>query len=244
VKEYKDTVGGYSTSKTYQELQTEHYPLKPYEFSSHTQVSQIIRKVGKNILDIGCGSGAIEEMADFENHSFIGVDYVGPQRNKDKFKDFIIRDLDYGLPISKLKGQRFDYILLLDILEHLVNPTKILQDVHQIIGPDTKVIISVPNIANIYVRFSLLFGRFEYTNRGILDKTHLRFFTRASLKRWVEDNDFVIKKQLYTIIPLNEVVKQRESNLLLKIINHLLYFCTSIFSGLLAYQLILIVKKK
>jgi len=195
-------------------------------------------------LDVGCGFGAIEEMADVKNNSFIGIDCATPQQSGGKFKEFITQDLEHGLPVTKLRGKHFDYILLLDILEHLVNPTGILQDVYQIADSVTRIIISVPNIANIYVRLSLLFGRFEYTNRGILDKTHLKFFTKSSLKRWVQDNGFIIEKQLYTIIPVNEVVKKRESTLLLKAANHILHFFTNIFSGLLAYQLILVVKKK
>jgi len=194
-------------------------------------------------LDVGCGFGAIEEMVNVKNNSFIGVDRVEPQ-HRDKFREFITQDLGHGLPIAKLKGKHFDYVLLLDILEHLIKPTKVLQDVHQIADSNTKIIVSVPNIANIYVRLNLLFGRFEYANRGILDETHLRFFTKSSFKRWVQDNNFVIEEQLYTIIPINEMIKKRESNLLLKAVNHVLYFFTNIFSGLLAYQLILVVKKK
>ncbi|MEW5767067.1 MAG: class I SAM-dependent methyltransferase [bacterium] len=225
-------------------FQVESYPLKPYEFSSHTLVSQIIRGAGQQILDIGCGSGTIEEITDARNNSFIGIDCIEPEKNQDRFKEFIIQDLEDGLPITKLKGRGFDYILLLDILEHLKNHTKLLQDVHQIADPDTKIIISVPNIANIYIRLSLLLGRFEYADRGTLDRTHLRFFTRSSFRRWVRDNHFVIEKQIYTNLPINEILKRRKSGLFLKVINHILHFFTNIFSGLLAYQLILVVKKK
>jgi 2-polyprenyl-3-methyl-5-hydroxy-6-metoxy-1,4-benzoquinol methylase len=230
--------------KDYQEFQTKDYPLKSYEFSSHTLVNQIIEGVGQQILDIGCGFGAIEELADVKNNLFIGIDCIEPEKNQDKFKEFIIQDLEDGLPITKLGGKRFDYILLLDILEHLKNHTKVLQDVHQIADSDTKIIVSVPNIANIYVRFNLLLGRFEYADRGTLDRTHLRFFTMSSFRRWVRENHFVIEKEIYTNLPINEIIKMQRFGLFLKVINHILHFFTNIFSGLLAYQVILVVKKK
>jgi 2-polyprenyl-3-methyl-5-hydroxy-6-metoxy-1,4-benzoquinol methylase len=183
-------------------------------------------------------------MIDTQHNAVIGIDRVEVRRNSDKFNEFIVHDLECGLPVSRLKGRRFDYIFLLDVLEHLTDPSKVLQDLHQIADPETRIIISVPNVANIYIRLNLLFGRFEYSNRGILDRTHVRFFTKASLERWVRDNGFVIKKRLYTNIPINEVVGRRESGPLLKVVNHTLHFFTKILSGLLAYQIILDVRRK
>ncbi|MDM8528629.1 bifunctional glycosyltransferase/class I SAM-dependent methyltransferase [Anaerolineales bacterium HSG24] len=243
VKSYKDTVSGYRTDHTYQEFHTEDYPLKPYEYSSHTLVNNIIRGVDKQILDIGCGPGAVEALADAERNIFIGLDKVAPP-DKDRFRQFIVHDLEKTLPLRPSQNKVFDYILLLDILEHLINSDQILRDVHNLATPETKIIISVPNVANIYVRLSLLFGQFEYANRGILDKTHVRFFTKASLKRWITNHGFEIEQELYSIIPLNEIIKQRESNIILKLANHLLYGLTNLFSGLLGYQLILVVRKK
>jgi glycosyltransferase involved in cell wall biosynthesis len=243
VKEYKETLGGYRTYYTYQEFYREDYPLKPYEFSSHVLVSQLIRGVGQCVLDVGCGPGPVEALSDTHSNVFIGVDRTRPQ-DTTRFTQFIETDLDQGLPLKVLQGQHFDYILLLDIVEHLVNPAQLLQDIYALADANSRVILSVPNIANLYIRLGLLFGRFEYANRGILDKTHLHFFTKASLRRWVQENNFVIERQVYAIVPLNEVVKRRQSNLLLKALNRLLYFLTNVFSGLLAYQFILVLKKK
>lgn len=244
VKEYKETVEGYRTSPAYRELRTI-YPIKPYEYSSHTMVSQMIKGVGQSILDVGCNPPAVEEMSDTGRNGFVGVaPQPLPPDKATYFREFMIQDLEEGLPIERLIDRQFDYILLLDILEHLVNHTGVLQDAHTIAGPETKVIISVPNVANIYVRLNLLLGRFEYAERGILDRTHLRFFTRRTLRRWVQANGFVIEQQRYTNIPLNELFRNRESNLLLKILNHMLYFFTNLFSGLLAYQIIVVARKK
>ena len=70
-------------------------------------------------------------------------------------------------------------MLLLDVLEHLKSPETILDQCHDVLAAGGLAVISLPNVANITVRLSLLFGRFRYTDRGILDRTHLRFFTRG-----------------------------------------------------------------
>lgn len=233
----------YHTIHTNQVAHTENYPLKAYEYSSHTLVNGIIQGKNQKILDIGCGPGAVEALADTQHNSFIGLDRV-VYKNSHQFKQFVIHNLEESLPLKLNQTKPFDYILMLDILEHLMNADQVLQNVYQLATPETKIIISVPNVANIYVRLSLLLGYFEYTDRGILDKTHVRFFTQLSLRRWVTEQGFEIEKALYTIIPLNEIVKQRRSTFLLKVANHLLYTLTNIFSSLLAYQLILIVRKK
>lgn len=235
-------MNSYHTIHTHQAVQTENYPLKPYEYSSHTLVNSIIRGVNQNILDIGCGPGAIEALANTKDNKFIGLDRV-VCRNRHYFTQFIIHNLEERLPFKSNPPDVFDYILMLDILEHLINADQVLQDVYNIAAPETKIVISVPNVANIYVRLSLLLGYFEYTDRGILDKTHVRFYTETSLKRWVAEQGFEVEQTLYTIIPLNEIFKQRQSNFFLRFANSVLYRLTNRFSGLLAYQLILVVCK-
>jgi len=244
VREYIKTVNGFTTSPMYQEFETEDYPLKPYEFSSHTLVSQIIAGIGQRILDVGCGSGPVEQLADTAHNSFVGIDRAMPKRNRERFSDFVVCDLEHGLPIAHLSGQRFGYILLLDVLEHLVNADQILREVHQIADEHTVIVISVPNIANIYARLSLLLGKFNYANRGILDHSHVRFFTKASLARMVQDHGFEIQSWVFSNIPLNELFGQRRSGWLLKLANWVMHFFTTLFSGLLAYQIILLLRKE
>ena len=85
---------------------------------------------------------------------------------------------------------------MLDILEHLVRPERLLQDCREVLTPKGAVVISVPNVANIAVRLMLLFGRFDYTERGILDKTHLRFFTRKAARAMLRGNGYkVVEKR-------------------------------------------------
>jgi SAM-dependent methyltransferase len=75
----------------------------------------------------------------------------------------------------------FDVVLYADVLEHLVNPLGELEKVAQFLAPDGVIIISVPNVAHWSVRFNLLRGRFNYAPTGIMDATHLRWFTSRTL---------------------------------------------------------------
>jgi 2-polyprenyl-3-methyl-5-hydroxy-6-metoxy-1,4-benzoquinol methylase len=71
-------------------------------------------------------------------------------------------------------------VVLADVLEHLPDPVRVLRSVHSLLNPGARIVVSVPNVAHVSVRAQLLFGRFRYSARGILDRTHLRFFTQRT----------------------------------------------------------------
>lgn len=98
-------------------------------------------------------------------------------------------------------SRTFDAVVCADVLEHLPDPVPVLARVRSWISPGGRLFVSVPNVANVAVRLSLLAGRFEYADRGILDRTHLRFFTRRSARRLVEGAGFRIVRILPTPIP-------------------------------------------
>jgi len=97
-------------------------------------------------------------------------------------------------------------------------------------------IVSLPNIANIYVRLTLLLGRFDYSERGLLDKTHLRFFTRKTARRLLESNGYSIVQEEQTVIPMELVFGWSPGNLLMRALNRVLAFATWLFPGLFGYQ--------
>jgi SAM-dependent methyltransferase len=90
--------------------------------------------------------------------------------------------------IGELLGEeRFDVIVFADVLEHLLDPVGTLHGYLRFLAPGGRVLVSVPNVAVWNVRAGLLLGRFQYTATGTLDRTHLRFFTRANLRRALGD---------------------------------------------------------
>jgi SAM-dependent methyltransferase len=138
------------------------------------------------VLDVGCGSGLLGARLSELGNTVWGADAaedvaeLATQR-LDRFVlvDVIDRDRVDGL----LGDARFDAIVFADVLEHLPDPVATLRRYRGFLTPGGRILISVPNIAVWNVRLGLLLGRFEYTATGTLDRTHLRFFTRANLLR-------------------------------------------------------------
>ena len=102
---------------------------------------------------------------------------------------------------ESVQGQlaTYDVVLLLDVLEHLADPAAVLRRAASWLRPDGIVLCSIPNVAHWRVRLSLLRGKFEYTDSGLLDRTHLRWFTRASARRLIEDAGYRITWENATV---------------------------------------------
>jgi SAM-dependent methyltransferase len=149
-------------------------------YSSHSVIlSRIGDGAGKRILDVGAAQGALA--ARFRERGFrvtcIEGDPGWAEAGKNKCDEMIIADLNQPLP--QLTG-KFEFIVYGDVLEHLKNPLAVFRALNQYLSPGGMIFVSVPNIAHLYVRLKLLAGRFDYMERGILDRTHLHFFTLAS----------------------------------------------------------------
>ncbi len=153
-------------------------------------------------------------------------------------------DAEHGLPDVALRaGQQFDRILLLDVLEHLANPGCLLEDLKQLIAPRGNVIASVPNAVNLAVRITMLFGRFSYSDRGILDWSHLRFFTAKTARDLLERHGYRVTARRNTIIPLERLIPLRPESKLLRAASHLLRLLTAFAPGLFAYEIILVAER-
>ena len=103
---------------------------------------------------------------------------------------FFEADLNEGIPAEV--GTDFDVVLAADVLEHLVNPGLFMKLMGHVISPEGTAIFCVPNVAHWYPRFRSTLGMFDYDQRGILDSTHLRFFTRRSIRKLIERQGYAI----------------------------------------------------
>jgi 2-polyprenyl-3-methyl-5-hydroxy-6-metoxy-1,4-benzoquinol methylase len=108
---------------------------------------------------------------------------------------------------GKLDGD-YDVLLFGDVLEHLPDPAAVLRRMRTKLRPGGTLIVSVPNIANWFVRLSLLAGRFDYTDRGIMDRTHLRFYTVRTLTEMLADAGFRVEA-LVGAVPVPGVTTER-----------------------------------
>jgi SAM-dependent methyltransferase len=95
----------------------------------------------------------------------------------------------------------FDVVVCADVLEHLPRPEELLARIREWLAPGGTLFVSLPNVANVTVRAGLLFGRFPYAEKGILDRTHLRFYTRRSARRLLEDAGFRVRSVAATAMP-------------------------------------------
>ncbi len=93
-----------------------------------------------------------------------------------------------------LSRKKYDYVIALDVLEHLSNPQSVLKEMARLLNEDGKILLSIPNIAHNAVLFELLQDRFEYTELGLLDKTHIHFFTYQSLMNMIKSVGLNVSK--------------------------------------------------
>ena len=138
--------------------------------------------------------------------------------------------------------ERFDKVLLLDVLEHVADPQALLLRAKETLKPNGRLLISTPNVANLTVRLMLLFGKFEYQDRGILDRTHLRFFTRKSIRALAERCGMVVERARMTVIPLEVVLGS--PRWLVRVLHGILIVATALLPGLFGYQTFLIAQRR
>ncbi len=96
----------------------------------------------------------------------------------------------------------FDFVVAGDILEHLPEPERALELLRPLLKPDGLLLVSLPNVANVTVRLGLLVGRFPSADRGILDRTHLRFFTRRTGRELLSSTGFRVVRETPTAMPV------------------------------------------
>lgn len=243
-KDYIKTIKGKKKSDVYAEYYIP-YPLKMYPHSSHKIVLDMLNaKDNQRILDVGCGDGLFSSNISKNNYK-AGVDFIPESEMiKDNFDEYYQFNLNNGLPEKLKESEKFDVILMLDILEHLVDYDQIINTSKNLLKEDGKIIISLPNIANIFVRLNLLIGRFPYADKGILDRTHLHFFTLGSIKKFVKKHGLETEKIRTTPIPIIEVLPDYLKKNIGYIFNTLLFLKTLIFKRLFGYQFIFITRKK
>lgn len=169
-----------------------------YHTNPRVEIMSFIDEPPGTVLDIGCGGGATGMLV---KQKFPGTPVVGIEINRHaaeharRHLDHVIcagiDDVDLA---SEWQGQPVSTVLLLDVLEHLYDPWRALERIGGWLAPGTRVIASVPNIRNLATLSELAGGRFDYAPNGVLDITHVRFFTRASLRDLFEQTGFEVRR--------------------------------------------------
>jgi len=181
------------------------YRFKHDEHSSHGKIKKVIENLQLgSVLDVGCAGGEISEYAAQIGHKVVAIDLNQPQ-NQLTNAIFVQHDLDKGLPLT-IEG-KFDLIICADVLEHLRTPDKLLYDLQERLTTSGKIIASIPNFGNWYPRIRVLLGKFDYDARGILDQSHLRFFTRKSFTRIANTAGYDVTKIWTTGTPFEVMLR-------------------------------------
>ena len=162
------------------------YNNKPdgYYNNSREEMLDFLPNNAKKILDVGCGNGLFAQLVKKRNKAEVwGIEYMEQEALKAQdimYKTFIGPCEDH---IDSLPDDYFDVIYFNDVLEHLIDPYLVLDKIKCKLSSDGVIISSIPNIRYHNVFIKLLFKKeFEYQSYGVLDKTHLRFFTKKSIK--------------------------------------------------------------
>jgi glycosyltransferase involved in cell wall biosynthesis/ubiquinone/menaquinone biosynthesis C-methylase UbiE len=202
VIEYRLASKGFGTS-TWVESPDE-YAFKDGDGTSHAQVLDMLAGAPPSrVLDVGCSGGRLAEFVRAAGHHVTGIDYLEVPSVRERTDAFYQVDLQYGIPEEV--GTGFDVVIAGDIIEHLARPGAALREMGRVLRPGGQILLSVPNFGHWYPRARTAMGMFGYDRRGILDDTHLRFFTRATLRRLVRQAGFDILEERTTGLPLGVV---------------------------------------
>lgn len=160
------------------------YELKVSPHSSHGVLLRWLDVVPPGrVLDVGCSDGRFAELVGRVGHTVTGVDLVKHEGVGERVAHFVEADLNAGLPGEV--GGDYRFVVAGDVLEHVIEPEQLLRDLAGRLSPDGEVLVSVPNFAHWYPRARVVAGRFDYDQRGLLDRGHVRFFTRRTFERLI-----------------------------------------------------------
>ena len=219
------------------------YQLKSDPYSSHAVIlSRLGEGRGRRALDVGAADGFLAELLTRQGWQVTALERDPAQAAKARGRchDVIVADLDQAAP--RLQG-RFDAIVYGDVLEHLNDPLPVLVALDRALAGDGRVIVSVPNVAHLWVRFSLALGRWDYADRGILDRTHLRFFTKRSFTALLRDAGLSVEELVATPVPLPLVVPPRLHGRALDAVHALSAGAARAWKGGLAYQFVAVCRR-
>ncbi|HEY7368248.1 MAG TPA: class I SAM-dependent methyltransferase [Thermoanaerobaculia bacterium] len=183
----------------------EHYPWKDIPGSSHDILRRRILDLpaGRRLLEIGAAGGHLGRAVRERCARLAGIEPapVAPdaRRGYDEWRTA-------GALEAGDWSEQFDVAVCADVLEHLPEPSRLLARLHDWLVPGGLLFVSIPNVANVTTRLALGAGRFDYTERGILDRTHLRFYTRRTARALLEESGFQVRHVEATAMPIELAV--------------------------------------
>jgi 2-polyprenyl-3-methyl-5-hydroxy-6-metoxy-1,4-benzoquinol methylase len=168
-------------------------PLNERRHRAHAKLLEAVG-TGNRVLDVGCSSGYLARPLSERGNTIVGLelDPVAAHAAEEFCELVLVGDVEtMDLP---LEPGSFDVVLGGDVIEHLRDPAATLARLRPLLRPGGWVVLSTPNVANWAIRLSLLSGRWRYTDRGILDRSHTHLFTRATLAEALERAGYRVER--------------------------------------------------
>src|SRR5262245_51350898 len=218
------------------------YVLKAEPHSSHSIILDWLGPgAGRRLLDVGAGEGILSRPLTDQGWrvTAIEADHEAAKAGAPHCERMIVASADGPLPDL---GGPFEAIVCADITEHLADPPATLRRLIPHLAPGGVVVVSIPNVAHLWIRLGLLAGRFDYADRGILDRTHLRFFTRRSVLALLADAALTVERCTATPVPIYQVVPPRWHGRGLAAIHALSAFVARGLPRLFAYQFVVLAR--
>jgi 2-polyprenyl-3-methyl-5-hydroxy-6-metoxy-1,4-benzoquinol methylase len=190
----------------------EKYKTKEDKYSSHQLLKNQVLQCSfssPRIIDFGCYRGELLNTLGnlLPGSVLFGSDIENLIKQTNEKINFLKIDLNDVNQLERLEQNKFDVLILADILEHILNPLDILREMHKFRTEKSNVFLSIPNSGHWYFRLKVLFGKFDYEENGLFDKTHIRFFTLKTIRELILKSNFEIIDLGYSSIPWENITK-------------------------------------
>jgi 2-polyprenyl-3-methyl-5-hydroxy-6-metoxy-1,4-benzoquinol methylase len=213
-------------------------PLNRRPLGGHMRMLAMVGLGEKRVLDVGCSSGYLARPLVERGCTVVGIerDARAASAAREVCEDVIVGDVEeLELPFEH---QSFDVVLCGDLVEHLRDPEVFLARVKPLLKAKGRLVLTTPNVANWALRLSLLGGRWRYTNRGLLDRTHVHLFTRKTLVEALDNAGYRVLELDFTVPMPSPVASRRHA------LERIAHVVGRLRPSLFAYQFIVAAEPK
>ncbi len=220
-----------------------HYRLHRDPKSSHQQIATLVRRLKRSpILDVGAAQGFLGQML---QGSSVSIDAVEPNAYwAERARPFYRQVFAATIEDANLPDKVYRVIVCADVLEHTVDPVAVVQQLQRVATDDALYVISLPNVAHLAIRLLLLFGRFPRMERGILDRTHLHFYTLDTARDMLASAGLEVIRARPTGVPLDELWPSGEGGLPYSLLMRLQHLALLVAPRLFGFQWVLVARKQ
>jgi 2-polyprenyl-3-methyl-5-hydroxy-6-metoxy-1,4-benzoquinol methylase len=215
------------------------YRLHRHPASSHQQIAALLRRMRPSpILDVGAAQGFLGQLLHDAGLVLDGVEPHAPWAAE--ARPFYRRVFQADIESAVLPDGAYQAIVCADVLEHTVRPAAVLERLRRAATANAVFVVSLPNVAHLSVRLMLLAGFFPKMDRGILDRTHLHFYTRKTAEDMLRSAGLRVKDVMTTTVPLDQAWPAGAGGALLKIMMQLQRGAVRVAPRLFAFQWIFV----